>query len=461
MLLKWGIFFIFFTHTHQLEISRDESNRTYVLTPYSTANLYKTANYLLYTFDVFSLQYIVQWCENLTRICQNQSIITKALINEIETNMEWIEYRPFFLGKAHLNQINFTQFDNKLLEYNINSFNSEINDENACFNLVKLSHNFIRLNRNLNELFKLNASAVLQIVSTQHFSFDVEQTLKNSSSMGLTVPFDFLENFYENFFQFSRFSFYQDNFTISLLFEIPVYEPVFVNRFHVTPVVIDSTPYILNSDIKFVIANNGVHYFFTNETIDSHCFWSGKRRFCFKSVGNYDCERDLISDIFSKESCFRKLPRENMITQIMDETFFTIFTPLTLQLRCLNSEILMQIRSTTKFTHNVACSMNTSFFEYSPKNPSQGLFIQKTDNPNSWFILTKIESLEPYLSYAFVIIYIIIYIVSLIIVIYYSRKRIIRARQEERISVRLSDIFLPYMRPNTDANSNIYAQVGY
>lgn len=160
MRLGLGVLFILISHTNQLEIRGDDSKNSLLITPYASINLYESAHYLLYTFDVYAIQYIVSWYKNLNEVCQNQSDILNPLRNEIETNMEWTLYNPFILRGENLYRIKFDLQSNILLEQNLNWFNSDIG-KYRCLALEKLTQNFIKLNRSLNKLFKLNASAIL------------------------------------------------------------------------------------------------------------------------------------------------------------------------------------------------------------------------------------------------------------------------------------------------------------
>lgn len=92
-----GVLFVLFKHTSQLEINGDDLKHTFQITPHSNINLYESAHYLLYTFDLDSMHYIATRYKNLERVCKNQTELLSPLISEIETNMNWKIYKPFFL----------------------------------------------------------------------------------------------------------------------------------------------------------------------------------------------------------------------------------------------------------------------------------------------------------------------------------------------------------------------------
>lgn len=449
MRLGLGVLFILISHTNQLEIRGDDSKNSLLITPYASINLYESAHYLLYTFDVYAIQYIVSWYKNLNEVCQNQSDILNPLRNEIETNMEWTLYNPFILRGENLYRIKFDLQSNILLEQNLNWFNSDIG-KYRCLALEKLTQNFIRLNRSLNKLFKLNASAILEIMSLDILSIDVEQLLRNSSSGSLDFiyPFDFSKSFSERFFQFTRFSFYQNNYTVFLLFEIPSYEPVFLNRMHTIPIIINSNPFLLKTSQEFVISNHNRHFFYKNQTLDSHCFWSGSQRYCFRPSGNWSCELDHMKSIYTNTKCLKRLPRNNMITQIMSDTYFTVFKPLAVQVHCLNSEFMIQIRTSSKFINNWICSLNTSFFNYNQQNQTQGLFISLNDDIALEQLNMHFVSATAYLDYISIWLMAFVNVITLIIAFFYCKHLIEEARLKERVTIRLNGMFAPYV-PST------------
>lgn len=439
-----------FTHTRQLEIRGIDSKQKLITSPFATANLYKSAHYLLYNFDVQSIHYIVSWYKNLNKVCQNQTEILSPLTNEIEANMKWAIYKPFNLKGENLKRIHFHLLSNEVLEQNINWFNSDVG-EYACIALRKLALNFVKLSQHLNELFNGNAKALMELMSLEHLSIDVQDIVNdskrnnNDSSSSFTYPFDFSNNFPEKFFQFTRFSYYQDNYTISLLFEIPFYETVFLNRIHTIPIVINLDPYILKSFQKYVIEKNGIQIFYDDQTLDSHCFWSDKRRFCYMPIGNRDCERDYMNQVYSKSECLEKLPRKNMITQIVDKTYFTIFEPLVVQIHCLESDFLLKILSDLKFDNNLLCSINTTFFEYGPQKLSQGLFISQNENEIIDFSDGKYVKLESYLNFVSLVAMALFNVLTLIAAFFYCKRRVEEAKLRERVTIRLNGMFAPYV----------------
>lgn len=222
MQVRIGLILLVLSYTNQLEMGINDSKLTHILTPHASVNLYKSAYYLVYEFNVHSIQYILGWYADLDNVCQEQGDILKPLREEIRTNMFWNFYKPFSFKFNNIHRVEFNLEADILLERDLEWFTTGTGVY-ACTALKKLSETFVSLNKNLNKLYRLNATTILELMSLDSLAIDVITLLKKSEKENDTkvYPFDFFRGFKNKFFEHTRLSFFQDNYTISLLFEIP------------------------------------------------------------------------------------------------------------------------------------------------------------------------------------------------------------------------------------------------
>lgn len=155
-----------------------------------------------------------------------------------------------------------------------------------------------------------------------------------------------------------------------------------------------------------------------------------------------------MKSIYTNTKCLKRLPRNNMITQIMSDTYFTVFKPLAVQVYCLNSEFMIQIRTSSKFINNWICSLNTSFFNYNQQNQTQGLFISLNDDIALEQLNMHFVSATAYLDYISIWLVAFVNVITLIIAFFYCKHLIEEARLKERVTIRLNGMFAPYV-PST------------
>lgn len=212
----------------QLIISEEESQTGIIITPFNKINVRESVVHLAYSFDVSSTNYILNWNDNIgtvysniKTVCNQRSTIVTPL--EIEKqNIKWNTLRPVPNNMTHVKNLNMTLFHNAIITANIESFNKANDETHECLHLTRIVQNFVQMNRILNELVTLNISTIGEIISLEHLLMDVKMFLRGLNKQNLIYPFDFSNAFSTSFFKHTKFSFYFNNYTVTLMFDIPL-----------------------------------------------------------------------------------------------------------------------------------------------------------------------------------------------------------------------------------------------
>lgn len=230
------------------------------------------------------------------------------------------------------------------------------------------------------------------------------------------------------------------------MFEIPVYKSVQIYRMYVKPIVYQSIALILQTQEKYIVLLNNKYIFFDEISYNTNCFIAKQSRFCVKSEKENTCEIDVLSKIYSDSKCFRKLSHRNTITKIEEETYFTIFSPLIIQIQCGNTNFSIRMTKNLKIINKNHCSINATFFQYT-KDLNYGIFIEnKSDQNPVWSHISNPINWQIYLDLAYFFLFILFCGLSIGITIYFKKLRIRKMEEQSRVRVRLSNVFEPYIR---------------
>lgn len=441
---------VLFIQTTQFNIRDDNFRPENCLIKDSTIFIHNSTKYLLYRLNIYTLSYIINSHESLLEPCSNDSPILNDLSREITLNMRWNVPNPINIKNfTYMHLKSFTPNLDRELEDNINEFNINTNVNASCRTLTKVTHNFKRLNTALNRLYNRNGSAVLEIIPAGEFKRDIYDILESSFRKKLEINFEFQENFLATFFDFTRFSFFNENYNVSLLFEIPLFTRNTLFKLHLKPILKNSKPHILNSVEKYMVkVSNGRILFFNDATIIQLCKYLPKGRFCYQPTNNWRCEVEFFNGVYSPE-CLDELPKTNIVTQHDDTTYLTVFEPIEINGNCGSTSYHAIIKTHAIIKNSQKClwSSQTPKFSYNYLKPNNGVFFEYEDR-HKVEEKRKIERINLYIDLSIMIMSIISYLGTLWITIVYYRNKVEREKRRERVSICLADTFSPYARPN-------------
>lgn len=451
-LLVYGILLI--TPMTCLEISDEEERAGILITPYNTMNIQETTTHLAYTFDVSSVKYILNWHNQIETVYSTMKTICNekhALITPLEIEVEnahWLKSKPMTQNMSYIKIINMTLFHDAVLRANVKLFNEARDEQDECFYMIKIMQNFREMNNILNNLAQSELSVLEQIISNEHLLMDVQSLLREFLKNKATFPFDFSFNFLRNFLKYTNFKlFYNNDFTITLLFSIPTFKMANVYKLYAKPIVQNSIPRILQTQQKYLVSLNNKYIFFDEFTYETNCILIANTRFCTAPEAQNNCEIDALNKLFSSPECFRELPKENIIAQIEEETYFTIFNPLIVDIICKSTNFSIRLTQNLKIINDELCTISTTFFEFSKDSPTYGIFVAgNSESGIIWATQSNYIKWEIYLNFGYFISFILFCGISIGTTIYFKRQRLQREKARNHIRIRLSKTFEPYIK---------------
>lgn len=269
-----AVFLSFICLSSQLNIRNDVESSNILLSTHSTVNIFRSYRYLAYGFSLQTMNNTINWYPEIMKKCGNRNItVLRALSQEIHHNLLWDSYSPMILEKHEYSNIQQSLNGVQLLQRSLNEINGRSEDSKICFELPRIERDFIDLNRIFKSLYFRNRSAIFDILDKKLVKFDLYSNLSNLAE-GLSVPVDFSHNFTETFLEHARIEWYHDNFSASLVIEIPVFEKARLLNYQPKPIVKNDTLFFLDTHEKFLLDHHGESIFYNNITINSFCFTS-------------------------------------------------------------------------------------------------------------------------------------------------------------------------------------------
>lgn len=360
---------MFMGYITTFEIRPDNRHSGIDFMDFEEVKVLDSEKYLAYRFNISSMENILTSYTFLKNICKHNDTLNKIFQNEVEHNILWDKnnLEPEF-DKSDILEINNPFLYDSVLNSKINLFNFEKNMLATCKNFEVLVHYFLIMNQGLNELSKLNKTTIVEVINEFNIIQDMTNLLVSQVSDKEFLPFVMTEKLPANFYDFVKVNYYYDKYQVSIIFSIPFYRNVMLLEVFPKPFIARYSPYILNTEMKYAFILGNESFFYTKSQLNESCFENMGNKYCTKIYNQAYCEKNLVANVESEIECFTRLPRKNMITQIGDTIFFTVFKPMIVQFNCFNGQYLVQMTSHSKLTNNFDCTINTTDFHYIPNS---------------------------------------------------------------------------------------------
>lgn len=223
--------------------------------------------------------------------------------------------------------------------------------------------------------------------------------------------------FRAEFWRFVKSTFYYNNNTVFIEFEIPFFNPKQVDLFLLRPkpIIWKKNAYLFNTTLQYAIIDSNEKTLFTNTDFYKNCLLSLNSLYCkTMQMRNNSCF-DMILNLNEQNfdgKCFTSLLNKNMITQIEKQLYFTIFTPLDILISFLNFEYPLRIENSSKIIENIEYNISTSFFKFNTRN--QGKYeIFNEDNLLQDFKTHNFEFKKPFMGRLFAILFDVLLLISI------------------------------------------------
>lgn len=339
---------LFMTWSHQYSIEMDEHKNGIVYKAFREIYLRNDSISLIYTIntsilnEINSNNYFLRVCNQTKQPVNTQN--GKHLSNFNTKNAKFIE-------------ISYNSTKQLELFYNETISN---NSTNQCQNINEILFN---LNRTTERIKQFKTYDILEIISLKNLTADVKNVTSKFSQNDLSFKID--HSFPKTFFTNTKFLYRELNNSIQFGFKIPIFKKVNLFHIYAKPVLVNNKPYIYNTNSNYIVRSPQLTIF-SEGMYKNNCFWSFdlQRVFCKIVSQMRDCDRNALLgekvDIYSE--CYTKLPITNYVTQINNNLYFTIQSPLELNITCSNKTKPIFFDQSSNILSIFNCSFETRDF---------------------------------------------------------------------------------------------------
>lgn len=416
-----------------IEIYPNDLNNGIIQADFSDAIIHDINKNILYSFDLSAMKKIITSRIQPNNYC-NKSL-QRILDIEIKTNLNWTKYKP-----EPIFDTKFTKRINQTFDFNralATYLDFPIISKTECNYLEQLIREFKFINYQLNKLAKSNLTTIDAIISRQSIILDIYDNIDE----GHTLPFVLSEYNLDTFFKTSNFGFYQNNYTVTLSFEIQLYSKSTMNIINFKPILRKNLPYILNSNITYMTKINEEYIFYSKTAFNTLCDLRQSTFHCIRPIKNWECEEKMIKMEKVPKSCLQKLKRKNIFTRVDKNIYLLLFETVVFRITCGNHTpyfIKLSNHSTIDNEHD--CIIDNSYYAYNPSNTSNRYELIETDFPHIFdpdFMQTETINLwDFYLTIFYLLSLASAYVLFTIITIMCTNKVIIIDSKCETQSVR-------------------------
>lgn len=304
--------------------------------------------------------------------------IDTSILQKMQTDKSYIEYCKVPISNKNETTINQQKFTPNELSFEVRPpqidrlemlFNST-NFSNSSDICMELSYVSFDLNNLLSRITHANTSSILNVISLKNLILDVKRLTSKINSEKLT--FEFTDSFARQFFNNTEFTISKTNAYIVFTLGIPIYSKQLFFMAYAKPILIDDELYMYNINNPIYISKSPELILFTRNTYKDYCHYeeSLKRVYCRNSSNIQECDRLLLTQekVETESKCMTKLPKMNYATQITNNLYISVISPISITITCANTSEQFQLTQSTNFLGLFNCSTIIQTMEIKTNN---------------------------------------------------------------------------------------------
>lgn len=301
--------------------------------------------------DAYALQYsydtkVIQEIESMSKTLNKADCFFNTQI--LQQFNEQLRIKNNLLSAVHINNRTNTNIALKIEHPEITSLNNfikEINNEDMINNCPYGKKSLIELTKKIEllntEIRKLTVEKKLEKTLESRLKRDIISTRFDDGFF----PYFRLHKFMEQLLKISSITFHISPMEMVITIEIPVLTKEMYNLFAVSqkPSIVNEFPVIVNIMDRYLLANSNKSKIIAFKNIEKCMQWNGQN-VCFlnkeRVTYEHSCEihtlanNNSVRNSLNKYCLYNSLPKQNMITQIENDVYFTIYTPLNINVAC-------------------------------------------------------------------------------------------------------------------------------
>lgn len=353
--------------THAMTILSDNVMSGVIFTPFKTIRFQEGSIYTTYSIDLSILNYIQNNKKFFKNICPNHNIQFDKM-KEI-----WIASWPETKRSKRSSAIH------EIKPYEISILTNEVKNftNNGCNSLYKIETLFFEIENKCNEIKALSFDYLFQLIGieTLKTNTDLETALLHNK---FSTPVSYTNTFIKDFISCAKPKYEFFDNTIFITFEIPYFpNDKFIKMYtiHPKPIIYNNESYIIKTQLKYAIMEKYMNYLYTEDSYQNYCFNTSDYHFCTDNtlIKKSKCEHKYISideKQFDKklfnESCFTKLKKQNKITQVGKQLYFSVLTPMQFYVTQNKIDYIVTLNSSAKIIEEIDYIIKTPYFQFNP-----------------------------------------------------------------------------------------------
>lgn len=262
----------------------------------------------------------------------------------------------------------------------------------------------------LKQLKNPNITTISNIIPISNLMFNVEALDKIDNDTHIW-PYQFNENFTAQFFNRTKITVNRDMDKIQILFQIPNYRKMSLFTAFPKPFLFNGKPYIYNlGQAHYSTKPNLI--IFDNHSYKRNRLYAKNQKtvFCrnFTTIRKCDQAMLLHNNIDIESNCFTKLPLTNFVMQNMFNFYFTIRTPLDVNVTCSNKTEHLYLQKSVNILQIYNCTIRTN---------NLSLFSNKTNQYKVYALPSKSDHTPHiFLRYFYIFVLLLFFIPNLIFI---------------------------------------------
>lgn len=335
-----------------------------ILQPFRKAHVLDLIHPMTFKFDIRPLKFFEHNKQKISKHCPNETLEVELFNSALEDlNAEWMQYTYYKLNGAQ--EIVETPTVLKELKQMQDKYQTD------CSLLRNINSLILEANNKLNAVARLNVNALDYFIDLGEFH-RTAKTLIEYFGNKYTVPFNH-HLFSIEFWKHIQIHFlYKDDY-IFIEIDIPFYTGNVLDLFIVRPkpMIWTGQPYLYNISRQYAIVDRVQPILYSETELYTYCKLSLNTMFCKWDTNLKNTCFDVVFAINGRKfdsNCFKSIKTRNMITQIGQNVYFTIFTPLQVWVERFKFKYSTTLPYSMKIIPPIESNLSTNFFHYNTEN---------------------------------------------------------------------------------------------
>lgn len=395
-MIKILVIALIITHsTHGTNILPDDVMNGVIFTPLKNIRLKENSIYITYSLDLSIFKLIQENENNYKKSCANHNIQFEKM-KEI-WNISWPE----------TNRTEKTSIIHKIVSDDISQITNEVRNfsANDCNNLYKIETLFFEIEEKLNKIKNLSFDYLFELIGIDKLKTHVEYEA-NLLFSNYSTPIQYTNTFISDFISSTKATYEFHENTIYITFEIPYFQNnkyITLYTIHPKPIIHKGEFYIINTNLKYAIIEKNAKYLYTEKLFQINCFNTTDYNFCVDNspLEVSECENNYIStdkNHFNKKhfdtNCFTKLKRQNKITQVNKNLYFSVLEPMQIYITNNKIDYVITLKSSAKIIEEIDYIIKTPYFRITPNDLPQYKIFESQNIINEELIFNIEETIK-------------------------------------------------------------------